>query len=122
MTAYPEDIILAAKICWMEMPADPVDEANERCVELIVEVILAERERIASDLFNRGGFMTLEWDGKTHFIKITFPTSEAVWGFHHAMSDLAQYRDRSGDKIPARIWDDEAKVYRHNPTLPGGEA
>lgn len=47
MSDIPTDIILAAKICWMEMPANAVNDDNAKCVELIAKAIQAGSHRSA---------------------------------------------------------------------------
>lgn len=91
MTEIPEDIMKAANNCAC------VSAANyDRHVKDIARAIQAERnaerERIASHLFNRNGFMTATSSDGDHFVKIAFLNAQEMQDFHRALVELSQSR------------------------------
>ncbi|MBX5206716.1 hypothetical protein [Rhizobium sp. NZLR11] len=93
MGEIPDDIMKAACVCVSELPIIPDGWDEFEVAKLIAKAILAERQRIASDLFNRPGFMTNNSvDGK-HWIEISFKTGEETFGLYNALVRLSQWKD-----------------------------
>ncbi|PWE56734.1 hypothetical protein DEM27_10245 [Metarhizobium album] len=85
-----DEVVAAAEACYAE--SEQLDTYG--IVATISKFLLAERQKIASDLFNRYGFMVLTEKQVT----ISFSSSEEARSFHSALVDISTYRDKSEDR------------------------
>jgi hypothetical protein len=69
-----------------------MQKSRDEIIGAAVKGLEAESERIASDLFNRNGFMTACSDKGSHYVKISFPNMDEMHDFHRAMVALSVFR------------------------------
>jgi len=103
MTTIPDDVMReAAK--HVECYAEPrgcihVDDdgcGDECAVKIMVSnAILAERERCATNLFDREAFMTAVSGDGDPYVKVQFKTLKEMQSFHRELCKLAAIRSQS---------------------------
>lgn len=88
---YPRELWFAALNAYREIGLRSGGTTSDR-VNAIADAILAERQRIADELFERPGFMVASSDFSGDYVKISFPSMKAMHDFHDAMVRLSQFK------------------------------
>ena len=94
-----------------EIPADVIeavnaafkrDELDNTLLGIVARAILAERQRIADDLFHRNGFMLAKTGDGKHSVEISFRTLEEMHEFHRVLCELSRFKSR-GPSLPSSL-------------------
>lgn len=92
MTTIPDDIMEAAEQTLYAVHSDDDPAFGAR---LIARAILAERERCATDLFDREAFMMAVSGDGDPYVKVQFKTLKEMQSFHRELCKLAAIRSQS---------------------------
>ncbi len=95
MSDIPDDIMIDACHIRDGLFATASQDDRQSVANAIARAILAERKRIANELFHRDGFMTLSSDFTGDYVKISFRSMKDAQDFHAAMVGLSQFSDHS---------------------------
>ena len=105
MSEIPEDIRKAVHrvIADLKGRADSIEEDAEAVLaDAFSRAILAERQRIADDLFHRSGLMLAKTGDGKHSVEISFRTLEEMHEFHRVLCELSRFKSR-GPSLPSSL-------------------